>query len=164
MLHQISVKEWTDLLAVVLWPAVVIIVLIAFRKLIFAAFSKMKSFRVKDVEAEFYEREKQLTEREIMPLQDEIAGLETRIASLEKKIRELQKEDETEHVEKNPDELRAELKAMLAEGPYRWRSVNKLAMVSGAKPEKLLPILEVEPGIVIQTNRAGKHIVRLESR
>ncbi|MGC9332190.1 MAG: hypothetical protein ACP5DZ_10005 [Bacteroidales bacterium] len=56
--------------------------------------------------------------------------------------------------------MRAELKAVLAESPYRRRSVNKLAMVSGTKPEKLLPILEIEPGIVIETNRAGKHIVR----
>jgi septal ring factor EnvC (AmiA/AmiB activator) len=164
MVTQISIQEWSELLSVILWPAVVIIVLFAFRKIIFKAFGKMKSFRVKDVEAEFYEREKQLTETEIMPLQDEIASLEERINSLETKISQYQTEDQAEQAEKDPETLRKELKSILSTGPYRWRSVNKLSMVSGASPEKLLPLLKNEQDIVIETTRSGKYIARLESR
>jgi len=164
MMCAISMQEWTDLLSVVLWPLVAVIVLIAFRKLIFAAFGKMKSFRIKDIEAEFYKREKELTETEIMPLQDEITSLEERIDGLESQLALQNQQTENHSGNKSDEELLQEVKSLLSEGPYRWRSVNKLAMVSNRNVSSLIPILQQDPAIVTEKNKAGKIIVRLVSR
>ncbi|MFO7879772.1 MAG: hypothetical protein ACQES0_10215 [Bacteroidota bacterium] len=164
MLVALNLQEWTELLSVIMWPLVVIAILLMFRKFIIAGFSKVKSFRVRDIEAEFYEREKELTETEIMPLQDEITSLENRIEAMENKIDHHEGLTQKPGEEQSESELRETLKSVLGEGPYRWRTVNKLMMLSGATAPEVIKLLENDPDVILQQTRAGKQIARLKSR
>lgn len=124
-----------------------------------------KSFSVSDLPEELDEN--------FAPLNDDITDLKEQFAQLEKRLESL---TDTALPNKPPDEPQALdeialehakgviLKA-LKEGQYRWRSIDRLAIIAMVSKEQVQSILRsLGTDVVVSIGKSGRTIARLASR
>lgn len=153
-----------DLIGHLIWPTIVLVFILIFRGKILNLFDSLKKLKFSDIEAEFEEREKTFAEQEVSPLNDELDGLIKRIEKLEQASQVKEKEksaDEPKHDEKA---IKNKITDALENGPYRWRSIPKLASLSGTTENEVLEILRMDNNVILSMGKSGRRIARMKNK
>ena len=161
-------SQINELIGHLIWPLLLLIFAFLFKGKISLLLNNLKKIKFSDIEAEFNEREKKFAEQDISPLNDEIDGLHQRIAKLEKAILSYtSKTTEKLRGGQSIDEASARNRILdaLENNQYRWRSIPKLASISGVSEEEVLEILRKDSNnIVLSKGKSGRRIARLKNK
>lgn len=153
-----------ELIGHIVWPLVIVVFLFLFKGKIVSLFKAIKKLKFSDIEAEFEEREKEFAEQDISPLVDEIDGLNKRIEKLELEYKSLSNTEPIQEECIDDNEVNTLIIGALANGPYRWRSIPKLASISNLTEEQILKILRKDINVVISKGKSGRKIARLRNK
>lgn len=147
----------------IIWPVILLLFIIIFRKKISSLIESIKRLKFADVEAEFDRREKTFAEEEVSPLNDEMDGILERIKLLEVEVAQLRNEP---ILQENLDDeaVKSRIMDALDKGLKRWRSIQRLATLSGSSKDNVLKILRNEESVVLGQGKSGRQIARLISR
>ena len=157
-------SQINELIGHLIWPILILILFFMFKDKISALFSSLRKLRFSDIEAEFDEREKSFAEQEVSPLNDEIDGLVKRIEKLEAESAGNVSAGINHMQQENDDKIKSRIIDALEDGQYRWRSIPKLASLSGSSEEQIISILRDENNVVLSKGKSGRKIARLNYR
>ncbi len=152
-----------DFIGHVIWPVILLLFIATFRGKISTLFESIKRLKFADIEAEFDKREKTFAEEEVSPLNDEMDGIVERIKLLELELAQLRKEPITKEV-LDEEAIKSRIMDALEKGLKRWRSIQRLAVLSGANEDEVLKILRNENSVVLGQGKSGRQIARLKNR
>lgn len=154
--------DTNELTSHLIWIILILILRFWFWDKISILFDSLKKLKYKDIEAEFYERKKPFKE-ETLTSNNEFDGVIKRIESLEEKFDTTNKQIIESD---NQDEIVIKNRILdaLKNGTNRWRSISKLAVLSGTSEEKVIDILRNDVNIVFSKGKSGRIIVRLKNR
>ncbi len=152
-----------QLIGHLIWPVVLLIFILVFKSKISLLFHSIKKIRFADVEAEFEKREQSFAEKEVSPLNDELDGLLDKIRILEQEVAEL-KHEPIQDLPDDTEAIKGRIMDALAHGAFRWRSIPKLAALSGSSNDEVLNVLRNEQDVILGQGKSGRQIAKLKSR
>jgi len=106
-------------------------------------------------------------DEELDPIRDEISELRNRIQDLEKGLHGEKAEQKNEQLiddEKRYKDAEERIINGLKSHKYRWRSIERLANISGVSENETLDILRANSGVVLSRGKSGREIARMEDR
>ena len=156
-------SEINNLIEVLIWPLLLIIFILLFRKKISKLIESLKRIKFSELEAVFDEREKKFAEEDITPLNDELDDLRKRIAILEKEHYKLSSSENFKDKTTDKSAIDDKLRDALENSPYKWRSIPKLSSISGITEDDVLKILRNDTNVILSRGKSGRRIARMKN-
>lgn len=153
-----------ELISHLIWPLILLLIAFLFREKIAALFNAIKRIKFSDFEADFEEREKKFAEEDISPLIDEVEGLTTRLKELENKFMLISETKEKNEIKIDVDAINNRISEALKNNSFKWRSISKLASVSGTSEDTVLDILRKDDKVTLSKGKSGRRIARLRDQ
>ena len=157
-------SNWIELIGHLIWPVAILIFLCLYKDKISTLFDSIRKLKFADFEAEFDKIEKTLAEQEVSPLNDEIDSLRKRIEKLEKDSGVVKKPKSSEEPKMDEVTMKNRVIEAIENGPYRWRSIPRIASISGITENRVLEILRNDVNVVLSKGKSGKRIARLKNK
>lgn len=152
-----------QLISHLIWPVFILVVIIVFKGKITSLFDSISKIRIADVEAEFEKREQSFAEKEVSPINDEMDGLFEKVNALEKELATL-KNEPVPDASTDTVAIKNRIMDALEHGAFRWRSIHKLATLSGAPMDVVLSLLRNDSNVMLGVGKSGRQIAKLKSR
>jgi hypothetical protein len=107
-------------------------------------------------------------DEEFDPLHDEIEALKEAVSALQAKAQvpssgQIEPMGEQLSEQARKDALRR-MKNALTTGKWRWRSIERLAVIGAVTESQAIDILRSDPEVVLSRGKSGNQIARLKSR
>jgi predicted nuclease with TOPRIM domain len=107
-------------------------------------------------------------DEELDPIRDEVEALKKAVDSLQSKVQMPQSERLEPKLEKTADQEKEvalrRMKEALTSGKWRWRSIDRLAVIGGVSESEAMDILRNDPDVIFSIGKSGRTIARLKSR
>ncbi len=147
------------------WPASVVAFILLFRKQIAKMLPNITSVGGAGFKAEFDKKADELVATDIAPIQDELDGFreELKAGLAAMNITTKSTALEPEEPESKPDEqaVRKRIYHGLQSSPYEWRSIDRLASLSGSTEQQVLDILQPDAKVTLSKSKSGKRIAKV---
>ena len=156
----------TELLKIFTWPLTILIILVFFKEPLLDLIRNIKKIKKGDFEAEFDKKADELVAQEVIPIQDQLDKFRKEIEErLEQEFLggEKIKSRSTGMLTDEPsteDVISTRVFNALQNGPYEWRSIDRLAMEAATSNEKVLEILRKDDNVKLSRGRSGRQIAR----
>jgi hypothetical protein len=102
-------------------------------------------------------------DEELEPIRDDIETLRKSIELTDKKDT-VEKALTPSPANEDAEHARSRIRAALASSEYKWRSIDRLAAISGLPESRVLELIRGDPFVRLSVGKSGRRIVGLTSR
>jgi hypothetical protein len=170
MAQQVDITLNYVLLKLLDWPFLLFLGFVLFTIFFYGDIAKL--FNRGDISLSWGDRSIRLRElsdnldKEFDPIREEIEAIKEMLQSRDKTPESQQiKPLVTNNLSSEQlENARRRIQEALRSGKYRWRSIERLAVIGGISESQTLDILRSDPEVIFSMGKSGRQIARLKSR